>query len=238
MALPSWVPDDETKPAPMPLLVVQSFVNTWEGDSGTDLLADPPPRPVAPRRRFARRGRSRGRGPCGAPGMREAVRSLLVHNAGGVAPDRGRSTRWGRSPSGAVCSRSCSPTAASTSGRATDRGGGLARLLLIIPDAQHDGTWGLLKACRNPDCRWAYYDRSTRGAGRGATSPSAATGSRTGTCAHDAPVASGPVTQRSAGEPHGPGRRRRQGGDARTGQRRQAQRAGRRNRAGVDGCPG
>ena len=41
MALPSWVPDDETKPAPMPLLVVQSFVNTWEADSGTDVLADP-----------------------------------------------------------------------------------------------------------------------------------------------------------------------------------------------------
>jgi len=41
MALPSWVPDAETKPAPMPLLVVQSFVNTREADSGVDLLADP-----------------------------------------------------------------------------------------------------------------------------------------------------------------------------------------------------
>ena len=36
-----WVPEAETKPAPMPLLVVQSFVNTWEGDSGIDLLGDP-----------------------------------------------------------------------------------------------------------------------------------------------------------------------------------------------------
>src|ERR1700727_2900268 len=41
VALPTWVPDDETKPAPMPLLVVQSFVNTWEADSGVDLLRDP-----------------------------------------------------------------------------------------------------------------------------------------------------------------------------------------------------
>src|SRR5271167_4867506 len=41
MALPAWVPAAESKPAPMPLLVVQSFVNTWEGDSGVDLLADP-----------------------------------------------------------------------------------------------------------------------------------------------------------------------------------------------------
>ena len=40
MALPAWVPEHETKPAPMPLLVVQSFVNTWEADAGTDLLGD------------------------------------------------------------------------------------------------------------------------------------------------------------------------------------------------------
>ena len=40
MELPSWVPGDEVKPAPLPLLLVQAFVNTWEGDSGFDLLAD------------------------------------------------------------------------------------------------------------------------------------------------------------------------------------------------------
>jgi len=32
--------------------------------------------------------------------------------------------------------------------------------LLIIRDAQQDGTWARLKACRNRDCRWAFYDRS------------------------------------------------------------------------------
>ena len=41
MGLPSWVSDGEAKPAPAPLLLVQSFVNTWEADSGADLLADP-----------------------------------------------------------------------------------------------------------------------------------------------------------------------------------------------------
>src|ERR1700722_13855615 len=39
MALPSWVPGDETKPAPGSLLVVQAFVNTWESDTGVDYLA-------------------------------------------------------------------------------------------------------------------------------------------------------------------------------------------------------
>src|SRR5215472_6706150 len=37
----SWVSGQETKPAPMPLLLVQSFVNTWDGDHGSDLLLDP-----------------------------------------------------------------------------------------------------------------------------------------------------------------------------------------------------
>jgi predicted RNA-binding Zn ribbon-like protein len=42
---------------------------------------------------------------------------------------------------------------------------GLLTLLLVIRDAQHDGTWQRLKACGNPDCRWAFYDRSHGRAG-------------------------------------------------------------------------
>ena len=36
----------------------------------------------------------------------------------------------------------------------------LLGLLLIIRDAQADGTWERLKLCGNPYCRWAFYDRS------------------------------------------------------------------------------
>jgi hypothetical protein len=35
----------------------------------------------------------------------------------------------------------------------------------VIGDAQHAGTWPRLKACGNPDCRWAFYDRSHSQAG-------------------------------------------------------------------------
>ena len=42
---------------------------------------------------------------------------------------------------------------------------GLVTLLLAIRDAQRDGTWQRLKACGNPDCRWAFYDRSHSRAG-------------------------------------------------------------------------
>jgi predicted RNA-binding Zn ribbon-like protein len=36
----------------------------------------------------------------------------------------------------------------------------LGRLLLIVRDAQRDGTWAMLKACANDECRWAFYDKS------------------------------------------------------------------------------
>jgi predicted RNA-binding Zn ribbon-like protein len=36
----------------------------------------------------------------------------------------------------------------------------LGELLLIIRDAQRDGSWARLKACGNDECRWVFYDRS------------------------------------------------------------------------------
>ena len=38
-------------------------------------------------------------------------------------------------------------------------------MLLAIRDAQSNGTWQRLKACGNPDCQWAFYDRSHSRAG-------------------------------------------------------------------------
>jgi hypothetical protein len=42
MTTPSWVPGQEIKPAPMPLLLVQSFVNTSDGGIGSDLRTSHP----------------------------------------------------------------------------------------------------------------------------------------------------------------------------------------------------
>ena len=39
-------------------------------------------------------------------------------------------------------------------------GDGMFELLLIAHRAQQDGRWARLKLCANPDCRWAYFDRS------------------------------------------------------------------------------
>jgi len=164
--MPSWVPSEETKPAPMPLLLVQSFVNTWDGDRGSDLLLDPAAardwltqadlwsaeRPPDPAELHLARS------------VREGIRAILLANSGGpppapsdlqplqaVAQDSRPAVQVG--PGGQVSLGPDSPDA------------GLLTLLLVIRDAQRDGTWRRLKACGNPDCRWAFYDRSHSGAG-------------------------------------------------------------------------
>ena len=85
MTAPSWVPDQEIKPAPMPLLLVQSFVNTWDGDNRSDLLLDP----AAARDWLTGAGLwSAKRAPDPAElylarGVREGIRATLVANGGG-----------------------------------------------------------------------------------------------------------------------------------------------------------
>ena len=175
MALPAWVPDVETKPAPMPLLVVQSFVNTWEGDTGVDLLADP----VAGPRWLREAGLTRDHDVdlAEAREVRESIRALLVANGGGpdASPADLRALR-------ALADRARLRPVVLDGGDVDlqpDEGPGpssMAALLLIIRDAQRDGSWPRLKACRNPDCRWAYYDRSH--AGRGAWCDMAVCGNR------------------------------------------------------------
>jgi predicted RNA-binding Zn ribbon-like protein len=181
--LPSWVPGDEVKPAPLPLLLVQSFVNTWETGSGADLLGDP----VSAARWLVDAGLAEV-GVAGdkaslddadlamAREVRESIRALLVHNGGGPAPgptelrplhDLGRASRFDMTITGGGRA-DLEPVAGPPLK--------LAKLLVIIRDSQHDGTWARLKACHNCECRWAFYDRSH--AGRGAWCDMAVCGNR------------------------------------------------------------
>jgi predicted RNA-binding Zn ribbon-like protein len=169
MTVPSWVPGEEIKPAPMPLLLVQSFVNTWDGDHGSDLLLDP----AAARDWLAAAGLwSADRAPQPAEldlarRVRESIRAMLVANAGGPSPTPGDlqaiqgaaqafrpALQIGPDGHVSVQPEPDGPLEAA-----------LVRLLLAIRDGQRDGTWQRLKACGNPDCRWAFYDRSHSRAG-------------------------------------------------------------------------
>ena len=166
MTLPAWVPGDEHewRPAPEPLLLVQAFVNTRDLELGTDLLAETgtgngwlhlsgllPPRATA--------GRDELRA---ARDVRECIRALIAHNGGGPEPadqdlaaldalTRSSRPRLTIGPAGLV------QIEAGPGDRVAD---GLIRLLVIVRDAQRDGTWPRLKACGNAECGWAFYDRS------------------------------------------------------------------------------
>lgn len=163
MVANDWSGDSEAKPAPEPLVLIQALVNTVELPDGQDRLADlddahawlvahellaPTARLTAADLRLAL-------------GVREGLRALLVHNAGGPRPS-------------AAVLAPLRDVAAAAQVRAGLDGDGAVRLaapgdsvkermvglLLIIRDAQRDGSWSRLKACANDECRWAFYDRS------------------------------------------------------------------------------
>jgi len=169
MTLPSWASHVEDKLAPMPLLRVQAFVDTLDSDLGTDILAHADdarawladaglrvPDPGQPEPDFGDDLRL-------AREAREGIRALIGRDAGNelltgddLAPLEevlGRARpRLDVGADGLVRLGPGFPAA-----RLAD---GLLGLLLIVRDAQGDGTWDRLKLCGNPDCRWAFYDRS------------------------------------------------------------------------------
>ena len=165
MTMPSWVSSDEGKPAPMPLLLVQSFVNTWDGDHNSDLVLDP----ATARDWLTEAGlwsADRARDPAElhrARAVSEGIRAMLTANSGGPAPESDD-----LEPLQAVARTQRPALQVDPIGHVTldvdpadDPGPGLLTLLLVIRDAQRDGTWPRLKACGNPDCRWAAFAEFT-----------------------------------------------------------------------------
>jgi predicted RNA-binding Zn ribbon-like protein len=169
MTQPSWASHVEDKLAPMPLLLVQAFVDTVERDVGVDMLAHPdearawltaaglrvtdPDRPdpdFGEDLRLAREART-------------SVAALIGRNSGDepLTPDD-------LAPLEKVLGQAQPRLDIAADGQvrlgpslpARTLADGLLGLLLIIRDAQADGTWDRLKLCGNPDCRWAFYDRS------------------------------------------------------------------------------
>jgi predicted RNA-binding Zn ribbon-like protein len=172
VTLPSWASHLEPKPAPMPLLLVQAFVDTLDADQGTDVLAHPDEAGAwladAGLRDPGSLSSAWSDPDLGddlrlARDVRESIRALIGRNTGNqpLSGDdleplktvlRQAQPRLGVTAGGQVRLGPALP--------ATRLADGLLGLLLIIRDAQADGSWERLKLCGNPDCRWAFYDRS------------------------------------------------------------------------------
>jgi predicted RNA-binding Zn ribbon-like protein len=163
-ALPSWYPDpDEAKAAPMPLLRVQGFVNTLDVDAGTDLLSEP--------QRAAEWLVLAGLTSAGealsatdlelARGVRGSIRGLLLADGdgGGQADD----LEPLRNLTGAHLARLTvgdDGMLGLENAQEGSLGCGLFDLLLIVREAQQEGSWSRLRGCANPECQWVFYDRS------------------------------------------------------------------------------
>jgi len=158
-----WLDDEEKKPAPGPLRRVQSLINTLDMESGLDRLAvagDAAPW-MATNGLLTPGGTPTDDDLSTLTGVREGLRALVLQNTDGQAPDpslvwplhqlaEDEPVRAGVGEDGAV---RLAPVGDSLRAR-------LVALLLIVSDAQRDGTWAHLLACANDDCQWAFYDRS------------------------------------------------------------------------------
>jgi predicted RNA-binding Zn ribbon-like protein len=155
---------EEKKPAPMPLLLVQGFVNTLDLEEGTDVLAD-----ADSARAWLIDAGLLDEAASASPSelsrareVRESLRWLLRHDDETPHPDETplaplrRLTETHRArltleDGGAI---------GLANARHQTVDDGLFELLLIVRRAQEDGSWARLKVCTNPDCQWAFFDRS------------------------------------------------------------------------------
>ena len=150
-------------PAPRPLRLVQEFVNTLDAEEGRDLLAD--------RDTFSAWLQEQGLATAGPPPgdrdiaaateLREALRALLRVNAGADA-DPGAAALVNR-----LSSQAPVRVELGHDGAATLQGAGIvAAVLAAAGTTMLDGRWTRLKACADPACGWAFYDRSRNRSGQ------------------------------------------------------------------------
>jgi len=147
--------------APGDLELVRLFVNTLEVDTGEEELSDP----AALQAWLEAHGLAAG----GAAGssdldaarrLREAMRSLLVENAGPSAREEAAVTLSDAAERARLGVRFDPGGGARLLPASAGVPGSLGRLVAIVAAAMANGTWSRLKACRADDCRWAFYDHA------------------------------------------------------------------------------
>ncbi len=158
----------ESRQAPGALALVQQFVNTYHVESDADEVGDPE----------RLRAWLAGRGLLGpderlgaadhqrAVEVREALRAVLLANAG--APlDGGQVETLNRASRNSRLLVRFDPEGRTTlEPDPVGVEGAIGRILAAVHTSMADGTWPRFKACRNDECRWAYYDHSKNRSGR------------------------------------------------------------------------
>jgi predicted RNA-binding Zn ribbon-like protein len=150
-------------PAPPPLDLVQDFVNTEIPEWQQDDIADPASLADWLRRRglLAADEDVASEAFVRARTLRTGLRELARRNTMGGAPGTALVERLGdvlRPLSLAIRLDAEGRLVVAPRGSGTDRA--LAALVAVVLEAQRDGTWSRVKACRKESCGWVFYDAS------------------------------------------------------------------------------
>src|SRR5437870_4324930 len=161
------------KEIPHGLELVIAFVNTLDPDDNTDTLASPAglqgwlvARGLLPASSPPLGERERER----AVRLREALRELMLEHSGAGSQAEGvREEACGEldhvARAGELAVRFTGAGSATLASGAEGFAGALAAILVPVAEADSDGTWQRVKACRADDCQWAFYDRSRNRSG-------------------------------------------------------------------------
>jgi predicted RNA-binding Zn ribbon-like protein len=168
MEVELMIEECEGKPAPLPLLAVQSFANTLDVEEEIDHLdsADSFEAWLRKHGLVGDRLELRPQDLQGARRLRDTVRALLTTNNTGET-DRAAAAMLGR-----LADRYRVALVADEDGNLAPALSAVARaeelipqLLAVIFHAQATGTWPRLKLCQNDECLWAFYDSSKNRSG-------------------------------------------------------------------------
>jgi predicted RNA-binding Zn ribbon-like protein len=160
---PNPEPDHEPRPpAPEPLEVVRQFVNTLDVETGEDAFADARGTKswlaehdlMDEQARVTKSDRDR------VVELREGLRALLLANSGAPLEPGAIDVLNQFAERSPLEARFDATGTIGVSGHRAGVDGALGQLLAVVLQAVADGTWTRLKACRDDECLWAFYDRS------------------------------------------------------------------------------
>jgi predicted RNA-binding Zn ribbon-like protein len=152
--------------APGPLGLVHDFVNTLELEDAADAIGTPESLGtwLAAQHLLDGEGVTAG-DHARALDLREALRRLLLANNGEPPEDADLALLNQMARDSGLRPRFSTGAEVILEPTATGVPGALGRLLGAVSAAMNEGTWGRLKACGDPTCRWVFYDRSKNHSG-------------------------------------------------------------------------
>jgi predicted RNA-binding Zn ribbon-like protein len=151
----SWPP---TRTAPDGLETVRQFLNTRNPHTGADILGTVAELRAWLDERHLPAGRITARELHGVHHLRDVLHALTIANSDGGPSNNG----WTELAALAALYPVRITFEKSPAVRSLERGCSefVTGLLDTAARTRHDGTWALLKACRDDTCRWVIYDRS------------------------------------------------------------------------------